>query len=246
MPGGASRSPTGQAIGARTSMDLGRIHSRSTEAAMFRRSTDAGDMGDTGTPASPTSTTSGGTDDRAARALARFTVQVNPRHRGALSAGSDAELLANAADGNRAFGRSSSARIHTVSPVQRQPLSPRQQQQRADDEFQRALRTMTLIPRRPNTEMARVWEGIPQQQQQQQQGPADGSSGQQQQQQTAGGGSAAGVRLSKLGYEEGSRIYSDEEVQAVAAALPEPLTVQQQRLLADLLRLKRVSFDHTP
>jgi hypothetical protein len=104
--------------------------------------------------------------------------------------------------------------------------------------------------------MARAWEGLPQQQQQQQQqglsivtSPADGGPSAQQNQAAAAAGGAGGggkqwtpalIKSAGLGYEEGSRIYSDEEVQAVAAALPAPLTLQQQRLLADLLRLKRV------
>lgn len=196
-------------------------------------------------------------DGQAARALARFTVQVNPRHRGpAGSAGSAAELGLAAASGSGGGGsgggdfgqRSSSVQVQGVVA---EPLSPRQQQQRRDEDVQRTLRTMSLIPRRPNTEMARVWEGIPQQQQQQPWLPATdpaGGAGQQllsprqsaQQQQQQQWPPAPVGKLSGLGYEEGSRLYSDEEVQAVAAALPAPLSVQQQRLLADLLRLKRV------
>jgi hypothetical protein len=41
-------------------------------------------------------------------------------------------------------------------------------------------------------------------------------------------------------YEDNARLYSDEEVQAVAAAVSARLTLQQQRLLADLLRLRQV------
>lgn len=194
-------------------------------------------------------------DGQSARALARFTVQVNPRHRGAVgSAGSAAELGLPAAGGGSGGGlalgpRSSSAQGQGTVP---EPLSPRwqqQQQQRRDEDVQRTLRTMSLIPRRPNAEMARVWEGIPKQQQplspseggtgggQQQPPLSPRHSGQQQQQQWP---PPPVSKLSGLGYEEGSRLYSDEEVQAVAAALPAPLSVQQQRLLADLLRLKRL------
>lgn len=233
----------------RQSLDAGRIHSRSTEAATARRSLDA--PGSPRSPISPRTSFEQETgDERAARALARFTVQVNPRVRGvSVSAGSDAELLARVGSPTRAgFVRSSTS---TPETLPRQPLSPRQHMQRGDDDAQRVLRTLNLFPqRRTNAEMARAWEGFPQQQQQQQ--PLDGrasSSGgpftqQEQQQQPAGGQQLlpAAVKLAGLGYEEGSRIYSDEEVQAVAAALPEPLSLQQQRLLADLLRLKRVSL----
>jgi hypothetical protein len=243
---GTPPSPTAEAGpgSRRQSLDAGRIHSRSTEAATARRSVDA--------PRSPHSPSSPRTsfeqvtaDERAARALARFNVQVNPRVRGGTqSAGSDAELLARVGSPTRSgFTRSS-----TLSPdvLPRQPLSPRQHLQRGDDDAQRVLRTLSLLPqRRTNAEMARAWEGFPQQQQ-----PLDGRASTsggpftQQEQQPAGGQQMlpAVVKLAGLGYEEGSRIYSDEEVQAVAAALPAPLSLQQQRLLADLLRLKRVSL----
>jgi hypothetical protein len=228
---------------------------------MFRRSDDmydqpSGTEGSAGgMPMSPTSSPnsmehSSNPDDRAARALARLTVQVNPRHRGSASVGSDAELLARAGDSSHAaFVRSTSLRGTRTQgdSAPRQPLSPRQHRQQADDDAQRTLRTISLIPRKTNMEMARAWEGIPYQQQRS--ASADGGvvpgSYSSQPQQAAGGGQQQPpptyVKLSGLGYEEGSRIYSDEEVQAVAAELPEPLTVQQQRLLADLLRLKRVS-----
>jgi hypothetical protein len=234
---------------------------------MFRRkSVDAADLGaigDRSGATSPRSTTSADpttVDDRAARALARFTVSVNPRVRGAPSAATDAELIARAGESAPAFVRSSTMTHETTGqPVQ-------QHKQRADSEAQRMLTTMSLLPQGTmrHAAMARAWEGLPQQQQQTQQqqqhslsiiaspsGDVDPSALQNQTAAAAAGEnggkqwSPALIKSAGLGYEEGSRIYSDEEVQAVAAALPAPLTLQQQRLLADLLRLKRVGHTET-
>jgi len=193
--------------------------------------------------------------------MARLTASVNPRHKGAtFSAGSDTELMSGAA--------AAAARSSTVSPEmlsRLQPLSPRQHQQRADADASRLLKTFSMLPQTGvrHEELARAWEGLPQQQQSQQQPLLGGSSsygdggaptGPAGQQQPAAGAATATwskqqqqwqqlprLRLGgEKGYEDSSRIYSDEEVRAVAAALPNPLTLQEQRLVADLLRLKRV------
>lgn len=260
--GGAPRSPTSGAGGGiggyRRSID-GRqlLQSRSTEAEMLTRTSRRSDESDgiktTAAAAAAaggglSSTTSsqevGSPDERQGRALARFSAAVAPRHRTALSGGGEAELLqAQLAHAPTAPLSLPPVRTSTLSPtamsasssfVMRQPLSPRQHQQRANDDAQRLLKTLSLLPqRRNNEEMARAWEGLPQQQQtspSSPRGPTPAaapagvafSDHQQQQQQKkqqqqplqhSSSSSSGFVKLGGLRYEEGSRIYSDEEVQ---------------------------------